>query len=144
LGGAYTEFFSPFAYARQGMKGLPGCHPAGPGGHRAGSQAGPEGRRGGHRAGPEGRRGGHRADRGRPAQTEKATHEAELRAAVYSALGTTDYDALTVEEVSRRIDGLPGRAAREGSGVREEQQEPRDPRRADRPQDKGQLLRRAL
>ena len=33
-------------------------------------------------------------------QTEKATHEAELRSAVFSALGTTDYDALTVEEVA--------------------------------------------
>ena len=40
-------------------------------------------------------------------QTEKATHEAELRTAVFSALGTTDYDGLSVEEVSRRIDGLP-------------------------------------
>jgi hypothetical protein len=40
-------------------------------------------------------------------QTEKATHEAELRSAVFSALGTTDYDGLSVEEVSRRIDGLP-------------------------------------
>jgi hypothetical protein len=39
-------------------------------------------------------------------QTEKATREAELRTAVYSALGTTDYDALTVEEVSKRIEGL--------------------------------------
>jgi hypothetical protein len=28
-------------------------------------------------------------------ETEKATREAEVRAAVYSALGTTDYDALT-------------------------------------------------
>ena len=40
-------------------------------------------------------------------QTERATREAEVRAAVYSALGTTDYDGLTVEEVARRIDGLP-------------------------------------
>ena len=40
-------------------------------------------------------------------QTEKATREAEFRTAVFSALGTTDYDALTVEEVSGRIEGLP-------------------------------------
>ncbi|HLL40455.1 MAG TPA: hypothetical protein VK357_12435, partial [Rubrobacteraceae bacterium] len=40
-------------------------------------------------------------------ETEKATHEAEIRTAVYSALGTTDYDALTVDEVARRIEGLP-------------------------------------
>jgi hypothetical protein len=40
-------------------------------------------------------------------QTEKATHEAEVRAAVFSALKTTDYDALSVEEISKRIEGLP-------------------------------------
>ncbi len=40
-------------------------------------------------------------------ETEKATHEAELRTAVFGALKTTDYDALTVDEVSRRIEGLP-------------------------------------
>ena len=39
-------------------------------------------------------------------QTEKATREAELRTAVFSALGTTDYDALTVDEISKRIEGL--------------------------------------
>jgi hypothetical protein len=39
-------------------------------------------------------------------QTEKATREAELRTAVFSSLGTTDYEGLTVEEVSKRIDGL--------------------------------------
>jgi hypothetical protein len=44
--------------------------------------------------------------------TEKATREAELRAAVYSALGTTDYDALSVDEVARRIDGLPAEQLR--------------------------------
>jgi hypothetical protein len=40
-------------------------------------------------------------------ETEEATREAEVRAAVYSALGTTDYDGLSVDEVARRIDGLP-------------------------------------
>ena len=40
-------------------------------------------------------------------QSEKATREAELRSAVFSALETPDYDALTVDEVSRRIEGLP-------------------------------------
>jgi hypothetical protein len=39
-------------------------------------------------------------------RTEKATRQAELRAAVFGALGTTDYEALTVEEVSKRIEGL--------------------------------------
>ena len=40
-------------------------------------------------------------------QTEKVTREAELRTAVLAALKTTDYEGLTVEEVSERIEGLP-------------------------------------
>ena len=40
-------------------------------------------------------------------QAEKATREAELRTAVMGALGTTNYDKLSVAEVTRRIEGLP-------------------------------------
>ncbi|HKH10747.1 MAG TPA: hypothetical protein VKA73_06355, partial [Rubrobacter sp.] len=40
-------------------------------------------------------------------RTEQTTREADLRTAVFGALGTTDYDALSVDEVARRIDGLP-------------------------------------
>jgi hypothetical protein len=40
-------------------------------------------------------------------QTEKVTREAELRTAVVGALGTANYDELTVEEVSKRIEGVP-------------------------------------
>ncbi len=40
-------------------------------------------------------------------QTEKAAREAELRTAVFGALGTANYDDLAVAEVSRRIEGLP-------------------------------------
>ena len=39
-------------------------------------------------------------------QTEKATRKAELRAAVFGALKTTNYDELTVDEISKRIQGL--------------------------------------
>ena len=39
-------------------------------------------------------------------RTEKATHEAELRTAVFGALKTADYYALTVDEISKRIAGL--------------------------------------
>jgi hypothetical protein len=39
-------------------------------------------------------------------RTEEATREAELRTAVFSALGTTDYDELTVDEISERLEGL--------------------------------------
>ena len=39
-------------------------------------------------------------------QTEKATSEAELRSAVLGALQATDYDELSVAEVSKRLEGL--------------------------------------
>jgi hypothetical protein len=94
--GAYTEFFSPFAYARQGMKAFQDAT-------RQGLEATEQVARQGLRVVEEATERTDDVLR----QTEKATHEAELRTAVFSALGTTDYDALTVEEVARRIDGLP-------------------------------------
>ncbi|MDP8953052.1 MAG: hypothetical protein M3N18_12620 [Actinomycetota bacterium] len=45
-------------------------------------------------------------------QTEEATRRAELRAAVLGALKTEDYDGLTVEEISERLDGLPAEQLR--------------------------------
>jgi uncharacterized protein YukE len=105
--GAYTEFFSPFAYARQGMKAFQDAT-------RQGLEATEQVARQGLRVAEETTEQGLRVVEEATErtddvlrQTEKATHEAELRTAVFSALGTTDYDALTVEEVARRIDGLP-------------------------------------
>jgi hypothetical protein len=105
--GAYTDFFSPFAYARQGMRAF----------QRATQQsleATEQVARQGLRVAEETTKQGLRvaedtAERTDKVlrQTEKATHEAELRNAVFSALGTTDYDGLSVDEVSRRIAGLP-------------------------------------
>ena len=105
--GAYTEFFSPFAYARQGMRAF----------QRATQQsleATEQVARQGLRVAEETTKQGLRVAEDTAEQTEKvlrrtekATHEAELRTAVFSALESTDYDGLSVEEVSRRIDGLP-------------------------------------
>ena len=39
-------------------------------------------------------------------ETEEVTRQAELQAAVFAALGTSDYEDLTVDEVSNRLDGL--------------------------------------
>jgi hypothetical protein len=104
--GAYTDFFSPLAYARQGMRAFQDAT-------RQGLEATEQVARQGLRVAEEATEQGLRvveeaAERTEDVlrETEKATHEAELRTAVYSALGTTDYDALSVEEVSRRIDGL--------------------------------------
>ena len=105
--GAYGDLFSPLAYARQGMRAFQQAT-------RQGLEATEQVARQGLRVAEETTKQGLRvaedtAERTDKVlrQTEKATHEAELRAAVYSALGTTDYDGLSVDEVSRRIDGLP-------------------------------------
>src|SRR4028119_754611 len=94
--GAYTEFFSPFAYARQGMRAFQDAT-------RQGLEATEQVARQGLRVAEEATERTEDVLR----QTEKATREAEVRAAVYSALGTNDYDALTVDEISKRIDALP-------------------------------------
>jgi hypothetical protein len=76
--GAYRDFFSPFAHFQEGVRTF----------LRVAEEA---------------------TERTENVlkQTEKATREAELRTAVMGALGTADYDGLSVAEVSRRIEGLP-------------------------------------
>ena len=110
--GSYTEFFSPFAYARQGMRTFQRAT-------QQGLEATEQVARQGLRVAEESTKQGLRvaedsAERTEKVlrQTEKATHEAELRSAVFSALGTTDYEGLSVEEVSRRIEGLPAEQLR--------------------------------
>ena len=105
--GAYQDFFFPFAYARQATRAFQDAT-------RQGLEATEQVARQGLRVAEESTRQGLRVaeeatERTEDVlrQTERATREAELRAAVFSALGTTDYDALTVEEISKRIDGLP-------------------------------------
>jgi hypothetical protein len=39
-------------------------------------------------------------------KTEKVAREAELRTAVFGALKTADYEELTVDEISKRLDSL--------------------------------------
>jgi hypothetical protein len=104
--GAYTDFFSPFAYAQQGMRAFQQAT-------RQGLEATEQVARQGLRVAEETTKQGLRvaedtAERTDKVlrQTEKATREAELRNHVFSALGTTDYEGLTVEEVSKRLDGL--------------------------------------
>ncbi len=105
--GAYRDFFSPFAHARQGMMAFQDAT-------RQGLEATEQVARQGLRAAEETTRQGlkvaedtaERTDKVLR-ETEKATHEVELRTAVFGALGTADYDALTVDEISKRIDGLP-------------------------------------
>jgi hypothetical protein len=105
--GAYTDFFSPFAYARQATRAF---QQATRQGLEVTEQVASQGLRVAEETTQQGLRvveeATERTDKVLR-ETEKATREAELRTAVYSALGTTDYDALTVDEISKRIDGLP-------------------------------------
>jgi hypothetical protein len=105
--GAYREFFSPFSYVQEGMRtfqratqqGLETTEQVARQGLRASEQATRQGLRVAEEA----------TERTEDVlrQTEKVTREAELQTAVLGALGTANYDELTVEEVSKRIEGLP-------------------------------------
>ena len=93
--GTYREFFSPFAYFRQGVRTTEQAA-------RQGLEATEQVARQGLRVAQEATEQTDEVLR----QTEKATREAELRSAVFGALKTADYDGLSVAEVSKRIDGL--------------------------------------
>jgi hypothetical protein len=105
--GAYRDFFSPFTYVREGMKifqratqqGLEATGQVARQGLEATEQVTQQGLRVAEEAA------GQTEEVLR--RTEEATRQAELRAAVLGALKTADYDGLTVDEVSERLNGLP-------------------------------------
>ena len=105
--GAYRDFFNPFSYIQEGMRtfqratqqGLEATEQVA----RQGLRASEEATRQGLRVAEEATEQTDKVLR----QTEKVSREAELRTAVLAALKTTDYEGLTVEEVSKRIEGLP-------------------------------------
>ncbi len=82
--GAYRDFFSPFAYAQEGLKTA-------------------------QRATQQGLQlAGDAAEQTEQSiqQAEQVIREAELRAAVLDAVGAEDYDELTVGEISDKLAGL--------------------------------------
>ena len=79
--GTYRDFFSPFSYAQEGLKTV----------QRATQQV--------LEVTEQGTQQGLRV-------AEEATRQAELRTAVFGALKTEDYDGLSVDEISKRLDGL--------------------------------------
>ena len=103
---AYGDFFSPFAYAQEGLKVT--------------QQAAQQGLQATQQVAEQGLR---VAEETTTSQTEEAlrqveedTHQAELQATVLRVLKTEDYDELTVAEFSRKLDGL---SVRELEHVRE-------------------------
>ena len=93
--GTYRDFFSPFAYFREGVRTSQQAA-------RQGLQATEQVARQGLRVAEEATEQTDEILR----QAEKATREAELRTAVFGALQTANYDELTVAEISERLDGL--------------------------------------
>jgi hypothetical protein len=94
-GDAYRDFFSPFSYAQEGLKTV----------QRATQQVlevSEQGAQQGLRVAEEATEQTEEVLR----RTEEATRQAELRTAVFGALKTEDYDGLTVDEISKRLDGL--------------------------------------
>jgi hypothetical protein len=105
--GVYRNFFSPLAYVQEGMRSFQRATQQG---LEATQQVARQGLRASEKATRQGLRVAEEATERTEdvmRQTDKVTREAELRAAVLAALKTTDYEGLTVEEVSKRIDGLP-------------------------------------
>jgi hypothetical protein len=101
-GDAYRDFFSPFSYAREGLKTV----------QRATEQVlevTEEVAQQGLQVVEETTEQTEEALR----RTEKATRQAELRTAVLGALKTEDYDGLTVDEISKRLDGLSAEELKE-------------------------------
>ena len=93
--GTYRDFFSPFAYFQEGVKTSQQAA-------RQGLQATEQVARQGLRVAEEATEQTDKVLR----QTEKATKEAELRTAVFGTLQTTNYEELSVAEISKRLDGL--------------------------------------
>ena len=105
--GTYRNFFSPFAYAQEGMRTFQRATQQG---LEATQQVARQGLRASEEATRQGLRVAEEATEQTEdvlRQTEKVTREAELRAVVLGALKTTDYDGLSVAEISKRIKGLP-------------------------------------
>jgi hypothetical protein len=93
---AYRDLFVPFAYFREGVRTFQRAA-------QEGLEATEQATRQGLRVAEEATERTEDVLR----RTEEATREAELRTAVLGALGTANYEELSVAEVSRRIEGLP-------------------------------------
>jgi len=93
--GAYREFFSPFSYMQEGVRMSQQAA-------KQGMEATEQITRQGLRVAEEATEQTEKVLR----QTEKATKEAELKMAVFGALKTSNYDELTVDEISKRLEGL--------------------------------------
>jgi hypothetical protein len=96
---AYREFFSPFSYVQEGMRTFQrGTQQVA----RQGLQATEQVTQQGLRVAEEATEQTEKVLR----RTEEATRQAELKAAVFGTLKTTDYEDLTVEDIVKQLEGL--------------------------------------
>ena len=93
--GAYRDFFSPFPYAQEGVRAFQRAT-------QQGLEATQQVAQQGLRVAEEVTEHTEQVLR----QSERATRQAELRTAVLGALKTTDYNELTVDEISKRLESL--------------------------------------
>src|ERR687894_2450178 len=103
---AYRDFFSPFAYAREGLRSVQRATQQG---LEATQQVAQQGLQATEQVAQQGLRVAEEATEQTAEvlrQTEKATRQAELKATVFGALKTTNYEELTVEDISKQLDGL--------------------------------------
>ena len=104
--GAYREFFSPLAYAREGLRSVQRATQRG---LETTQQVARQGLQATEQVAQQRLRVAEEVTEQTEEvlrQTEKATRQAELEVAVFGALKTANYDELTVEEISERLEGL--------------------------------------
>ncbi len=104
--GAYRDFFSPLAYAQEGMRAFQRATQQG---LEATQQIAQQGLEATEQVSRHGLRVVEEATEQTEEvlrQSEKATHQAELKAAVLGALKSANYEELTVDEISEKLDGL--------------------------------------
>jgi hypothetical protein len=93
--GAYRDFFSPFSYAQEGLKTVQR-------GTQQVLEVTEQGAQQGLRVAEEATEQTEEVLR----KTEEAAREAELRTSVLASLETDNYDALTVAEITEKLDDL--------------------------------------
>ncbi len=104
--GAYRDLFSPFAYMQEGMRTFQRATRQG---LEATEQVARQGLRATEQVTYQGLRVAEEATEQTEEvlrRTEEATRQAELRSAVFGAFKTSDYEALTVDDIAKRLDGL--------------------------------------
>jgi hypothetical protein len=104
--GAYRDFFSPFSYVQGGMRTFQRATQQG---LEATQQVARQGLQATEQVTQQGLRVAEEATEQTEkvlGRTEEATRQAELKAAVFGALKTTNYEDLSVDDIVKQLDGL--------------------------------------